>query len=86
MAIDPIGCPDDVRGQCFWKKGADEWEKDLSVDDSASVRQMVAFTLRSAGYEVIEACDGRDALGQIKSASVDMVITDSICRSWTGWS
>ncbi|HQP30382.1 MAG TPA: response regulator [Deltaproteobacteria bacterium] len=51
-------------------------KKILSVDDSASVRQMVAFTLRSAGYEVIEACDGRDALGQIKSASVDMVITD----------
>jgi two-component system chemotaxis response regulator CheY len=37
-------------------------KKILSVDDSASVRQMVSFTLRNAGYEVGEACDGRDGL------------------------
>ena len=46
----------------------------LTVDDSASVRQMVAFTLSDAGYTVIEAVDGRDALGKL--ASVSMVITD----------
>jgi two-component system chemotaxis response regulator CheY len=48
----------------------------LAVDDSASVRQMVAFTLKSAGYEVVEAIDGRDALAKIGTKPVNMVITD----------
>lgn len=47
----------------------------MTVDDSASVRQMVAFTLKNAGYAVIEASDGKDALSKI-GAKVDMVITD----------
>ena len=47
----------------------------LTVDDSASVRQMVGYTLRNAGYEVREACDGRDALSKF-DASVRLVITD----------
>jgi len=47
----------------------------LTVDDSVSVRQMVSFTLKGAGYGVIEACDGRDALGKI-SSEVRLVITD----------
>ena len=34
----------------------------LAVDDSTSIRQMVAFTLKSAGYAVIEAVDGQDGL------------------------
>jgi two-component system chemotaxis response regulator CheY len=34
----------------------------LAVDDSASMRQMVGFTLKSAGHDVIEACDGQEAL------------------------
>lgn len=48
----------------------------MSVDDSASIRQMVSFTLKKAGYEVLEAEDGNDALSKLKSAPVDMVITD----------
>jgi two-component system, chemotaxis family, chemotaxis protein CheY len=48
----------------------------LSVDDSASVRQMVAFTLRKDGYEVGEACDGRDALTKATQSKFDMIITD----------
>ncbi len=48
----------------------------LSVDDSASIRQMVSFTLESAGYKVVTAVDGRDALQQLKNQGVDMVITD----------
>ena len=48
----------------------------MTVDDSASVRQMVSFTLKDAGYEVVEAADGRDALAKVNGGSVHMVITD----------
>jgi two-component system chemotaxis response regulator CheY len=40
------------------------------------MRQMVSFTLRQAGYDVIEAVDGRDALDKLGAATVHMVITD----------
>jgi two-component system, chemotaxis family, chemotaxis protein CheY len=48
----------------------------LTADDSASVRQMVSFTIKNAGYEVVEAVDGRDALSKLKGNPVHMVITD----------
>jgi two-component system, chemotaxis family, chemotaxis protein CheY len=48
----------------------------ITVDDSASVRQMVAFTLKQAGFDVMEACDGEDALSRMNGATVHMVITD----------
>lgn len=47
----------------------------MTVDDSSSVRQMVSFTLKDAGYEVIEATDGQDALKKLQGG-VDMIITD----------
>jgi two-component system, chemotaxis family, chemotaxis protein CheY len=47
----------------------------LTVDDSASVRQMVKFTLADAGYSVIEAVDGEDALTRL-TGPVNLVITD----------
>jgi two-component system chemotaxis response regulator CheY len=47
----------------------------LTVDDSASVRQMVKFTLTDAGYSVIEAVDGKDALAKLANP-VNLVITD----------
>src|SRR5579872_5391650 len=47
----------------------------LTVDDSASVRQMVKFTLSDAGYAVMEAVDGKDALAKLTSP-VNLVITD----------
>ncbi|MBU3917235.1 response regulator [bacterium] len=48
----------------------------LTVDDSASVRQMVTFTLKNEGYNIIEAVDGVDALKKIEERPADMVITD----------
>ena len=48
----------------------------LTADDSSSVRQMVSFTLKQAGYDVVEACDGQDALDKAKANKVNMVITD----------
>lgn len=47
----------------------------LTVDDSVSIRQMVKFTLADAGYTVIEAVDGTDALAKL-TASVNLIITD----------
>ncbi|MFA7270015.1 MAG: response regulator [Sterolibacterium sp.] len=48
----------------------------LAVDDSASIRQMVTFTLKSSGYEVVEAVDGVDGLEKAKSKIVNLVLTD----------
>lgn len=48
----------------------------LTVDDSASVRQMVTFTLRKVGYEVVEAVDGQDGLGKVGAGKFDLIITD----------
>jgi len=48
----------------------------LAVDDSSSLRQMVAFSLKAAGYNVVEAVDGQDGLEKAKQQSVDLVLTD----------
>ncbi|MDF3864309.1 response regulator [Pseudomonas denitrificans (nom. rej.)] len=48
----------------------------LIVDDSASIRQMLSFTLKSAGYEVDEAVDGKDGLGKAQRKAYNLVFTD----------
>ncbi|MBM4134845.1 MAG: response regulator [Nitrospira sp.] len=49
----------------------------LIVDDSATMRQMVSFTLTSAGFEVVEAGDGQEAVGKLTGgAKPNLVITD----------
>ena len=48
----------------------------MIVDDSASLRQVVSIALRGAGYEVIEGCDGKDALSKLAGQKVHLVISD----------
>ena len=48
----------------------------LTVDDSASMRQMVLLTLQGAGYDVVQACDGVEALELARLSPVDLVLTD----------
>ena len=48
----------------------------MTVDDSKTMREMVAFTLTSAGYQVESAEDGQKALSALDSIEVDLVITD----------
>ncbi|MBL1274967.1 MAG: response regulator [Ectothiorhodospiraceae bacterium] len=48
----------------------------LAVDDSASMRQMVAFTLKGAGHTVTEAVDGQAALDVAKTQTFDLVLSD----------
>lgn len=48
----------------------------LAVDDAMTMRKMVAFTLRGAGFEVIEAANGAEGLKQLAAKPVDLIITD----------
>jgi two-component system chemotaxis response regulator CheY len=48
----------------------------LIVDDSASLRQVVNIALKGAGYNVIEACDGKDALSKLNGEKIHLIISD----------
>jgi len=48
----------------------------MIVDDSASLRQVVAISLRGAGYDVLEAGDGQDALKKLDGVKVHMILSD----------
>ncbi len=48
----------------------------MTIDDSASIRQVVGITLKKAGYDVIEANDGKDALGKLKGQKVHLIVCD----------
>jgi len=48
----------------------------LIVDDSASIRQVVGLTLKGAGYDVVDAVDGRDALSKLDGRKLHLVISD----------
>lgn len=51
-------------------------KKIMVVDDSASMRQMIKFTLSSAGFDVIEAADGLDAMKKLSGNPVHLIIAD----------
>jgi len=48
----------------------------MIVDDSASIRQVVGLTLKNAGYDTLEAVDGRDAVGKLDGRRVHLIICD----------
>lgn len=48
----------------------------MVIDDSVSLREVVGISLRTAGYDVIEACDGRDALSKLNGRKVQLMICD----------
>lgn len=48
----------------------------LAVDDSGSLRQMVVFSLKAAGYQIVEAADGKEGLEHAKKQVFDLVLTD----------
>jgi len=48
----------------------------LIVDDSASLRQVVAIALKGGGYDVIEACDGKDGLSKLNGQKIHLIISD----------
>jgi len=58
----------------------------LAVDDSRSMRQMVSFTLKSAGYEVVEAVDGKDGLDKSRARHFHLVLTDQNMPNMDGLS
>lgn len=48
----------------------------MIVDDSATLRQVVSIALKGAGYDVIEGCDGKDALNKLTGQKVHLIISD----------
>ena len=48
----------------------------MAVDDSATMRSLISFALRGAGFDVVEAVDGHDALAKLATRRVDLIVTD----------
>ncbi len=53
-------------------------KKILIADDDQQIRNMLRITLERADYEVVEACDGLEAIAIFKTNKIDLVITDIV--------
>lgn len=51
-------------------------KKILVVDDSSSIRTVVGTALKGAGYDVVEACDGKDALSKLNGEKIHLIVSD----------
>lgn len=58
----------------------------MIVDDSASLRQVVSIALKSVGYNVVEACDGKDALTKLDGRKLHLIISDVNMPNMDGFS
>ena len=58
----------------------------LVVDDSSAMRALLGVALRQSGYTVLEARDGREALGRLEERPVDLVVSDCIMPVMDGMS
>ncbi len=59
--------------------------KILIVDDDPHIRELASLFLRQAGFEIVEACDGRDALARLDAVKVDLFIIDIMMPDMDGW-
>jgi two-component system, OmpR family, response regulator len=59
--------------------------KILIVDDDAHIRELASVFLRSAGFEIVEACDGQDALARLDKVKVDCFVIDIMMPNMDGW-
>ncbi len=48
----------------------------MIVDDSASIRQVVGIAIKAAGYDLIEASDGKDALSKLTGQKIHLIVSD----------
>ena len=71
------GAPGQIGGtEDGFERGLRMAKRILIVDDSATMRQMVSFTLREANFDVLEAENGQDALKKVQGEKFDLILTD----------
>ena len=60
-------------------------KKILIVEDTKSIREIVAFMLRSKGYETLESGDGQDAEARVRADPPDLIVLDAMLPKKTGF-
>lgn len=63
----------------------DRLERVLIAEDDPSIRRMLTVSLRSHGYQTVEACDGEQALASMRAGQADLVVLDLMMPKVTGW-